>query len=394
MVTMMDSIIMPRISLFKYQQEAVNALKPGAVLCGGVGSGKSITALAYYVQKESGPLYIITTARKRDSKEWDVELERFGISAVIDSWNNIQKYVSVKGGFFIFDEQRVVGSGEWAKSFIKISKSNRWILLSATPGDTWMDYVPVFIANGFYKNRSEFIREHVIYSRFAKYPKIESYRNVSKLINLRRQVLVAMDYKKQNTFISKKIYVNFNKELYNKAQTLRWNIYEENPMQDAGELCRVLRKIVNSDKSRLDALLDIHKNNPKFILFYSFNYELEMIKNFLKTHGIIFSEWNGHKHESLPKGDSWIYLVQYSAGAEGWNCIETDTIVFYSQHYSYKIMTQAAGRIDRLNTPYKILKSYTLFSKSSIDMSIARALENKSDFNEKIFASSQNKHSI
>lgn len=376
-----------KIHLFRYQQEAVDALKPGAVLCGGVGSGKSLTALSYFFQKEHGDLYIITTARKRDTGEWNKELQNFEYDkAVIDSWNNIQKFVNVKDSFFIFDEQRVVGSGEWSKSFIKIAKNNKWILLSATPGDTWMDYIPVFIANGFYKNRTEFIREHVIYNAYSKYPKVEGYKNVSKLIKLRRSILVTMDYKRDRVFNKRKIYVGYDRGAYNKANVGRWNVFEDEPIKDVGELCRVLRKIVNSNKSRLDALYKLYETHPKIILFYNFNYELDMITEFLSEQDITFAQWNGHKHEEIPMTDSWIYLVQYSAGAEGWNCIQTDTIVFYSQHYSYKIMTQAAGRIDRLNTPYKELWYYTLFSKSSIDEAISKALSNKQDFNEKTFS--------
>lgn len=90
-------------------------------------------------------LCIITTARKRDTGEWDEELAHFYMSTdpehdiyehkvVVDSWNNIGKYVGVKNAFFIFDEQRVVGKGAWVKSFYKITQNNEWILLSATPG--------------------------------------------------------------------------------------------------------------------------------------------------------------------------------------------------------------------------------------------------------------------
>ena len=208
------------VELYDYQIAAVKKMRNGCILCGGVGSGKSRTALAYYYLQNGGnpdclmgvedyvamddppkDLYIITTARKRDTMEWEGDLSPFLLSVhedvnlysnqiVVDSWNNIKKYEDVKDAFFIFDEQRVIGSGAWVKAFLKITKSNQWILLSATPGDTWQDYIPVFIANGFYKNRTEFIREHVVYSRFSKYPKIDRYLNTGRLIRLRNCILV------------------------------------------------------------------------------------------------------------------------------------------------------------------------------------------------------------
>ena len=377
---------MPDVPLYDYQQDAVDRLRNGSILCGGVGSGKSRTSLAYYHKvARTKDLYIITTARKRDTKEWEDEVEPFGIKrkVVIDSWNNIGKYKDVIGAFFIFDEQRVVGYGAWVKSFLKITRANEWILLSATPGDTWQDYIPVFIANGFYRNKTEFAREHIIYSRFSKYPKIDRYVNEGKLLRLRRQILVTMDFKRKTVSHHEDVYVSYDIPLYKDVTRSRWDPYKNEPIPDASGLCYVWRKIVNTSEARQVALLEIFEKHPKLIIFYNFNYELDILKEVFGVYaGVQVAEWNGHKHESIPTGPSWVYLVQYTAGAEGWNCITTDTIVFYSQNYSYKIRQQAAGRIDRLNTPYTDLYYYHLKSRSGIDLAISKALKEKKKFNE------------
>ena len=403
------------IKLRDYQIDAISKMKTGCILNGGVGSGKSLTSLSYYYLKNGGDigflkggdyipmtdppkdLYIITTARKRDTLEWEGELSPFLLSVhndknaysnkvVVDSWNNIQKYKDVKGAFFIFDEQRVVGSGAWVKAFLKISKFNEWILLSATPGDTWSDYIPVFIANGFYKNKTEFIREHVIYSRFCKFPKIDRYVNTGRLLRLRRQILIDMDFKRETIPHHEDIYVSYDVAMYKDITKRRWDIWKDEPITNASGLCYALRKVVNTHESRSEELLKIFKKHPKMIIFYNFDYELEILKNLDYGKGVKISEWNGHKHEPTPTTKSWVYLVQYTAGAEGWNCITTDTIVFYSQNYSYKIMLQSAGRIDRLNTPFTDLYSYHLKTRSGIDVAISKALRNKKKFNEKDFA--------
>lgn len=374
------------VPLYDYQQDAVDRLKNGSILCGGVGSGKSRTSLAYYYKvARTKDLYIITTARKRDTKEWEDEVKPFDLKrkVTIDSWNNIGKYKDIVDAFFIFDEQRVVGYGAWVKSFLKITRMNEWILLSATPGDTWQDYIPVFIANGFYRNKTEFAREHIIYSRFSKYPKIDRYVNEGKLLRLRRQILVTMDFKRKTVSHHEDVYVSYDISLYKDVTRSRWDPYKNEPIPDASGLCYVWRKIVNTSEARQLALLEIFEKHPKLIVFYNFNYELDILKEMFGAYaGVQVAEWNGHKHESIPTGSSWVYLVQYTAGAEGWNCITTDTIVFYSQNYSYKIRQQAAGRIDRLNTPYTDLYYYHLKSRSGIDLAISKALKEKKKFNE------------
>ena len=380
------------VELYEHQKEALPKIKNGSILCGGVGSGKSRTALAYFLEKEyPRDLYIITTARKRDTNEWSDECAPFkfnNISIIIDSWNNIGKYTNVCGAFFIFDEQRVVGYGAWTKAFLAISKKNRWILLSATPGDTWSDYIPVFIANGFYKNKTEFVRRHIVYSRYTKYPKVERYLDVGRLIKLRRSILINMKFVKPTRCHHQTLISQFDKDKYNYVIKNRKD-YETNiPFKNIGTLCLSLRKIVNSDPDRIRIVSDLIKDHPKTIIFYNFDYELEILRDLAKQLEIKKAEWNGHIHEPIPdqKYNSWIYLVQYTAGAEGWNCVETDTIIFYSQNYSYKIMTQSAGRIDRLNTPFQDLYYYHIRSNSSIDISIMRALQKKKNFNARGFS--------
>lgn len=397
------------INLYPHQTKALENMQNGCILCGGVGSGKSITALSYYYIQQGGSidpfkhmkykpkpkdLYIITTARKRDTLEWEKELipfllsthpdknKTYGNKVVVDSWNNIKKYADIKDSFFIFDEQRVVGSGTWVKAFLKICKVNDWILLSATPGDTWQDYIPVFVANGFYKNRSEFCREHVIYSRFAKFPKIEGYMNTGRLIRLRNKILVDMDFDRKTVSHHEDVFVKYDISKYKDVIRTRWDPYKDEPIQQASGLCYVLRRIVNEDPSRQTALLELYEKHSKMIIFYNFDYELDILKGLYYGQDVEIAEWNGHKHQEVPRGDKWVYLVQYTAGAEGWNCIRTDTIVFFSQNYSYKIMQQSAGRIDRLNTPYSDLYYYHLRSRSGIDLAISKALKDKKKFNE------------
>lgn len=389
----------------------------GCVLRGGVGTGKSRTALFYYWTRVVGgsvrvngkgdwkpargprDLYIITTAKKRDSKDekgetdWGGELPPFGLAidgtsvkqdirVTVDSWNNIDSYAEVKDAFFIFDEQRLVGSGAWVKAFLKIAKNNQWIVLSATPGDVWLDYVPIFIANGWYANRTEFIRRHVVYNNFSKFPKVDHYVEVAHLESLRGRVLVDMPYLRQTVRHTENLIVRFDTDKFDRVAKDRWHIYEDRPIKDIQELFGVMRKVVNTDPDRSAMLMKLMETHPRLIVFYNFNYELDILRVIASSTGIPKAEWNGHNHEEIPQTENWLYLVQYTAGAEGWNCISTDSIVFWSLNYSYKVFEQSQGRIDRINTPFKDLHYYVFRSNSSIDNAIAKAVATKKVFNE------------
>lgn len=447
------------VELRPHQEEAVEKLHNGCILYGGVGVGKTITSLGYYFTKVCGgeinkwgsmqtpkDVYVITTAKVRDSKGFELQAAQYGVHTdptistngvkiTVDSWNNLHKYVEVKDAFFIFDEQRVVGYGAWSRAFIKVAKHNEWILLSATPGDTWLDYIPVFIANGWYKHKTDFLDQHVIWTPRVKYPKVLRYQNVGLLVRRRNQVLVHMPYERHTTRHPVYINCDYDEVAYEKAVKKRWHVFEERPLRDVGELFHVMRRIVNTSDSRLEQMRNLMSEHPKLIVFYNFDYELEILRSLSNTvsgseesawdyllspegmaanstllqnskssgkqaqSGVklrsgewansnesstfAIAEWNGHKHEEIPATERWLYLVQYRAGAEGWNCVETDAMVFWSQTYSYRDWWQAHGRIDRLNTPFKDLYYYHLISKAPIDKAIRAALRVKKNFNER-----------
>jgi hypothetical protein len=375
--------------LAPHQEDALSRMHNGCVLWGDVGTGKSRVAAAYYNDNESPKdVYVITTAKKRDTLDWEVEFARFGVGTedsvagmlTIDSWNNLHKYAEVKGAFFILDEQRLVGAGSWTKSFLKLAKSNTWILLSGTPGDTWMDYIPVFVANGFYKNRTAFKDEHIVWKPFSKFPKVDRYIGTRKLLENRKAVLVEMPYDRETNREVHYVDMEFDCELFDKVWKRRWNVYEHRPLRDSSERYRIARKVVNSDPSRVRKIRELLREHPRLIVFYNFDYELELLRE-LKDE-VDIAEWNGHNHDPVPNSERWVYLVNFMGGSEGWNCTTTDSMVLYSLPYSYKMWHQAFGRIDRMNTKYEILNYFVFHSSSLIDKLLTHSLKRKQDFHE------------
>lgn len=411
----MSEIVLPVKShplniLYDFQMEAVMKARLGAIFNGGTGSGKSITGLYFYFKEQGGwfergdyvpmtkpkDLYIITTAATRDKGGWFKELSLFRMSTdpelnyynnkiVVDSWNNIKKYVDVENAFFIWDEAKTCGSGAWAKTFVKISRKNDWIMLSATAGDRWVDYWAVFVANGFYRNKTEFIREHVVYSNYGGYPKIDRYVNTQRLMRLRDRILIEMHVIRHTVPHHEDIYCSYDIPLYKDVIRRRWDPYKDEPLKQASELCYLLRKIVNSDESRQVKLLELLEEHPRAIIFYSYDYERDILLNLGYGDDVEIAEWTGHKHQPIPTSERWIYLCNFQSGAEGFNCTSTNTIIFFSQTYSYKTLTQAVGRVDRLNTKFVDLYYYHLKSRSGIDLAISKALKEKRQFNERKF---------
>lgn len=486
--------------LHTHQREVIPRIHNGCILGGGVGTGKTITSLTYFVEVICGgdqhrekpmetpkDLVVITTAKVRGTRNWQDTAADLGLfedpefsysrkRLIVDSWNNLGKYVEMKDAFFIFDEQRVVGSGAWVKNFLKVARNNQWILLSATPADSWMDYVPVFIANGFYRNRTHFIDDHVVYSFHGKYRKIRGFYGVRHLERLRAQILVDMPYDRHTTRHIHEVPVEYDVEKFNRVWKARWNVYDDCPIVDVAEMYRLGRKVVNEDGRRQSKIEELLAKHPRLIVFYNFDYELfalremserinkalvgsimnahvvgtkpnkhsvyigrgsrwgnpfkigedgtreEVIEKYreyiraddelmiglrelvgrslvcwcapqdchgrilqelvMEKFGVKTAELNGHKHEDVPEDERWLYLVQYTAGAEGWNCVETDAIAYHSLTYSHKQYEQSLGRIDRLNTPFTDLHYYVLKSDSKVDKQIWRALSNKKNFHE------------
>ena len=395
------------------QLEAARTIKSGNILVGGVGSGKSRTSLLWWYHYIGGgtvpineshksvrmktpkDLYIITTAHKRDTLDWEEELIPFvydhtKVHVTVDSWHNIKKYENIKNSCFIFDEQRVVGYGVWSKAFIKIAREgNSWILLSATPGDTYSDYMSVMIANNLYKNKSDFEWHHIVYRRAIRYPVIERYIDTNILDFYIDHLVITMKVPRHTNRITCDIPVDYDKATYDIIRKKRFDIWNNKPYKNVSGLMAGLRKVVDTDKSRTEAIATILKQHNKVIIFYNYTFELNALRDLMRRLHFPYSEWNGEKHEPILDGDKWVYLVQYTAGAEGWNCITTDTVIFYSLNYSYKIMEQACGRIDRMNTTFIDLYYFRLVSKAPIDRAIAKSISGKKKFNEKLWLEKQ-----
>lgn len=393
------------------QQEAVDKLQSGMILVANTGAGKSRTGIYWYFKENGGAfinddyqpmkdpkdLYIITTANKRDTHDWDRELSLYLLSTdpevnyyhnkvVVNSWQQIAKYKDISDAYFLFDEDHLTGSGAWVKTFLRIAQHNKWIILTATPGDKYEDYGPVFVANGYFRSIYEFKQKHLVYDYRPGWPRFVKCIGTTRLDRLKQRIIVRMNYEHDAEVHEKDILCEFDKELYKVVVKRRWDPYRNAPIENASQFCYCLRKITNLDESRIEACKQIVNEKNRVIIFYNHDPELELLKSVYWGKDISVAELNGHAHEAIPSTPKWVYLVNYAAGAEAWECTKTDTVIFYSLNYSYKTMVQAAGRIDRRNTPFSDLYYYRLKSRAPIDLAIEKCLKEKKTFNENTFA--------
>ena len=319
------------------QQEALKKLRNGNILCGKVGTGKSRVGLAYYHCKVGGgqingkarglkedqtpmlhpkDLYIITTAKKRDNGEWEEELNAYGLSTdpsksrygdsvrvTVDSWNNIKKYVDACGAFFLFDEQRVVGYGSWSKAFIKIARSNEWIFLTATPGDCWMDYLSIFIANGFFKNKRDFEYRHVIYNRYSMYPQVDRYVDDFILQRMRDDILVNIEFEKPTVRHQEVRTITYDRDLYRQTMKDRWNYYENKPVDNISELERCILSDLGS--------MGKNKGVPAQADYQYMQFKLVNSLRHMKNWGvnIVWTAWETAEQFVSPSGSQYTRLL-------------------------------------------------------------------------------------
>ncbi len=148
---------------------------------------------------------------------------------------------------------------------------------------------------------------------------------------------------------------------------------------------RQLTSIYNSNKHQV--LKDIFESsNDRFVIFYNFKREFEIIKNicFKIDRPISYINGDGTNLENYENKSNSIILVQYQAGASGVNLQKANRIIYFSLPLSSEFWMQSKKRIHRIGQN-RTCFYYYLITENSIEEKILEVLKQRRDFTVELF---------
>lgn len=435
--------------LYDYQKKIVDDLKDfdSSALFLDVGTGKSITSLALYEQKQlqgkCNKLLIICLCAKIN--EWKCDCEKwfpFSKTIVLDgkknskldfeygnfdiaiinfekTWRNDDLFLVNKNYYIIVDESHKI-----KESTTKVGKFMRQLafltpykcILTATPmGNGYIDlynqlYFIGLLDISLTMFKEKYCNEQLVYFPGMKpFKKIVSYRNTEYLDKLVNKYARYYERKIDDDLVPSEIVIPFELDKnYNKIA--RDRVYEDISL-DKVTSKRLGLKALCSGTLMGKALVDPNGNLDR--LYRLNTYKLDWVKSFLedfKDRVVIFYMYDhqrdqlydmiskikrpvarycaDYKEEKIfNENDDAVVLVQYKSGSTGIDWLKQSYVsIFYSLPDSYIDFYQAKGRLNRVGQTKKPLY-YLLVAKgkNSVDELNYNALKNKTDFNDEWF---------
>lgn len=398
--------------LYKLQEKILNKSKENYLFHLGTGTGKTIIALHHYI-KYSYPLDLIIIAPAVKVKEggWDREIKfvfnELGLEMPkyeVVSYSKLKKYVAKKG-HYIFDECHYIKNstslrGKISKELVK-KYATCFSLLSATPASKWEEWCNYFILWGICKNKTEFYKRYVVMGR-QRYGSIEfntvvGYQNTELLKeHIKRRTskkYTVNDMVEMPDLIEQYIEFKCSSE-YKKIKNDR--IMESNgsiiKLDTISKLYSTLRQQANiTDKLEYLEYIINSNEEDNVLIFYNFNYEKDMIINYLKSKKIKVDYIINGVTKNYPIKENFelinntVTLVQIQAGGTGIELTYINKVVYFSPTYSYQDYIQSIGRAYRNGQENKVLV-YKFKVLNSIETDIWECLERKEDFNERLYS--------
>lgn len=404
------------MNLYAHQKKIVDLLPHKHLLAHGLGTGKTITALALARRVNLGTLIICPKMLKpkweREANSWLVNTE-YGLMTrgdyVVLSKEEFKKHFKTLPRFqaIIVDEaHNTFGSlksqGHKALyAYIKVHNPTYVWLLTGTPYTStpmsvfalgrllgapwkWMDF------------RDQYFRERYIGRRviFEPRPGIEAaiaerVKEIGSVVRLDECIDVPPQTFEEEEFAWTSDQLKALKELKER---------ESNPLTRFTKAHQIAQGILIGDEYRPDQFFKCLKNdrvvelaeqNEKLIVFSRYNLHLEHLSDMLNEKGILNVVINGatKNREALINTSNAakrvILLVQADC-SEGWEAPSFGVVVHACLGYSYVKYNQSLGRVLRINAP-KPNYYLTLTTKDSADMLVSEAMRKKESFHDAIF---------
>lgn len=394
--------------LYEYQKKVIDKADSSWLFALGTGTGKTILSIHHYLKHYNGEsLLIIAPAQKVLEGGWDREVQRvanfYNIQIQYDVMSYgvlAKKWNLYKGWFVIFDECHYVKNptSQRGKAALNLTRiSTNFSLLSATPSSNgWADTINYMLMFNFYRNKTQFIKEHAIHET-----KFFGQKQIKVIADWKDQDKLKMLYQSISTKLSKDdcldlpplifedVYFKVSKE-YEIIRKKRVLETENGPIayDTVMKLQHGLRFYANQkDKLSYTEML-AESTNENIVIFYYYQQEKDDLVKVLAKNKKIY-EVSG-KVNHLPSRDQWdelkntVTLVQYQAGAAGIELQYCNLVIFYTPTFSFQDYDQALGRAYR-NGQTKKVTVYRYITKKSVEEHVYRSLAEKKDFTESLF---------
>lgn len=391
--------------LYNFQRQLLNSIEENYIIAADTGTGKTMMAIHHYLKHNTGePLLILAPPQKIKEGGWQRELDfvasHYNIEIPYDiiSYGVLSKrWKEYKDWFLVMDECHYVKNptSQRGKAAINLTKqSTNFLLLSATPSSNgWGDTIAYMIMFGYYKNKTQFLKEHAVYNRidYGNGPVnvVSDYRDQEKLQKLYQSFSIKLakeDCLDLPPLVFEKVHFKPSKE-YNIIKKDR--VLGEELFDNISKLQHGLRFYANqADKLKYTEML-LEGTEENVIIFYNYKQENEELKKIAKKLKKKVFEVSGSK-TNLPDKEKWtslknsVTIVQYQAGAAGIELQYANIVIFHTPTYSYQDYEQALGRAYR-NGQTKKVTVYQYITKNTIETSIYQALAAKKDFTEELF---------
>ena len=403
------SKILKNSVLYDFQKELLNKIEPNYILAADTGTGKTMMAIHHYLRYGKGEsLLIVCPPQKKKEGGWDREIEfvcnHYGIEIEYEtlSFGMIAKrWKDYKGWFIVLDECHYAKNptSQRGKATINLTKvSTHFLLLSATPSSNgWGDTIAYMIMFGYYKNKTQFLKEHAIYEDKYFGPKpikvVSDFKDAEKLKEI---------YQSFSIKLAKEECLDLPGIVFEDVSfksTKEYKIIEKDRILTVGDddflydsvpkLQHGLRFYANQeDKLKYSEML-AEGTSENIIIFYYYQEEKNELKKIMKKLKKKVFEVSGQATE-LPDKSKWsglhnsVTLVQYMAGSAGIELQYANLVVFYTPTYSFQDYEQALGRAYR-NGQTKKVTVYRYITKNTVEEAIYGALKHKRDFTEALF---------
>lgn len=350
----------------------------------------------------------ILVAKKNDKlPKKEIKAMRPGRQKELRFLKQWKKEMEEKPTIIIADEVQLMKNptAKTSKALMELMKNNITIGLSATPMPNGMldDGVAYLVYNNYYKNQSDFRKQHIPPRMYDRYYKPDVY-TIDYEIDPNRffELDLFKERIKATTFVPD-AEVDFempHQRLHTLAYDLSQktindiydmsNSYKERRYDSYRQYLSDIKRAISQDSNHVERMKLIVKENKdkQPLIFYETNAQLEVIEKGLNElnmpYKCINGQGNSDKLDDIDTTDTeQAIVIQYKSGGNSIEFTNSFVSIFYGLIYSWGDIAQAMGRNIRRGMPQdSYVNQYFLLATHPHDSHVYDVIERKEEFSE------------